>query len=98
MEYFEYFVSLFYDGLENFFKSFTIVSGRATLRVLYFSLVYLVVAIIAQISELFSFIDVWSALLAVVILLLINCISTIQRKDIEQFKKLLKGDNDKYEQ
>jgi hypothetical protein len=37
---------------------------------------------------------VGSSLLAVIILILLNSISVIQRKDIENFKKLLKGDND----
>lgn len=92
MEYFEYFIGLFYDGLENFFKTFTIVSGKSTLTVLGFSILYLFIATISKITELFTFIDIYSALLAVVILFLINCISTIQRKDIEKFKRLLKGD------
>jgi low affinity Fe/Cu permease len=92
LEYLTYFLSKLFDGLENFFKSFTIVSGRATLRVFYFSLIYLGIAIISKLTGLYTFLDVWSALLAVGVLLLINCISVIQRKDIEKFKKLLKGD------
>lgn len=94
MQLLDYLLGLFYDGLENFFKSFTIVSGRATLRVLYFSIVYLILAIISHITKLFTFLDVWSALLAVGILLVINCISVIQKKDIDKFKKLLKGDDE----
>lgn len=94
MQYLEYLIGLFYDGLENFFKSFTIVSGRATLRVLAFSGFYLMIAVIGEITELFTFIDIKSAALAFVFMLLINCISNIQRKDIEKFKKLLKGDED----
>lgn len=94
MEYLHYFVALFYDGLENFFKSFNIVSGRATLRVLYFSILYFFLAVVSKITNKFTFVDIWSSLLAVTILLIINCVSVIQRKDIDKFKKLLKGDID----
>ena len=83
---------MFYNGLENFFKSFTIVSGKATLRVLYFSFLYFLLSILSEITGLFVFINIWSSLLAMILLSVINCVSVIQRKDIDKFKKLLKGD------
>lgn len=97
MEYLEYFINALYNGIEEFFKSFTMVSGKATLRVLYFSIGYLFVALVSKITGYFTFLNIWSALSAVIVLVLINCISVIQIKDINKFKKLLKGDNDDYE-
>lgn len=92
MEYYEYIVNLVYDLLEDFFSNFTIVSGKTTLRVLYFSIGYLVVTTIATILGKHTYVDIKACILATVILLLINCIYVIQRKDIEKFKLLLKGD------
>lgn len=97
MVYFDYVVSKVFDILEDFFNTFTLVSGKTTLRVLYFSIVYLIISILSSITKLFSFSSIGSSLLAVVILIIINCISVITRKDIDKFKKLLKGDGENNE-
>ena len=92
MEYVDIVVSLIYDWLEDFFKFFTLVSGRSTFRVLLFAVLYLIIAVIAEITDKFTFVSVWSGVVAVVIMLIITCVSSVQRKDIMNFKKLLKGD------
>lgn len=94
MEYISYIVSLLFDGLEVFFKSFTLVSGKATLRVLYFTIAYLIVGVVCKVLGKFTFLDVWSALLAVIVMFIVNSISVIKFKDITKFKSLMKGDID----
>lgn len=94
MEYFDYLLGLFYDGLENFFKSFTLVSGKATIRVLYFSIFYLLVSIAASLTNHFTFANIRSCVLALVIAIIINCVSSAQKNGIKRFKELLKGDEE----
>lgn len=94
MDIFNKIMEFLLDNLENFFDSFTIVNGRVNLRVLLFSFIYLAIAIVSKLLNIYCFIDIKSAICACVLLFIINCISTIQVSDINKFKKLLKGDND----
>lgn len=93
MEYLDYLVEKLYDGLEDFFKSFSIVSGRATFKVALFTLIHLFLAVLSELLDKFTFVDIWSALLANFIIFIIISISVVQNKDIDKFKRLLKGDD-----
>ena len=95
MEYLHYFIIIIYDGLEDFIKSFSIVSGKLTLRVWIYSIVYLIISIIGHFTNKFTFASIPSAVIACVFLFLVNCISNIQFKDIEKFKNILKGEETK---
>lgn len=93
MKYLDYFIGIFYDMIEEFFDMFNIVSGRNTMRVFYFTLLYLFLAVLCKIIGVYTFVDIKSAVAACIIALLMNCVSINQRKEIEKFKKLLKGDD-----
>lgn len=92
MEYLDYFISKFYDSLENFFNTFEFVSGKANVRVLIITIFYLFISSIATITHRFNFMDIKSSIIAVVLVAIINIVSKSQRMEIDKFRKSLKGD------
>lgn len=93
LEYFNFIVYSILDSLEEFFKNFTLVSGTAVLRVLLFTIVYLFISIIATLTQKFTFTDLYTSSLAVFIMILINLISSSQRRKIKKVKEyILKGE------
>lgn len=87
----EFLLNVLYKELQDFFDTFSLVSGRASLRVVLFSGMYLILSFIGLVFEIHTFANWISSLIAFCFILLMVGISTFTRRDIQQVKQWMKG-------
>ena len=90
----EYIVTKFYDALNEFVSSFSLVSGRAHIRVLAISFVYFAISVIGEVSGGKVIVKPMSAFIAMVVIALACCVSKVQASSIRKLREYLKGDGD----
>lgn len=81
------FIDIVNDILREFFNSFKVVRGRNQYLCTLITFIYLLIALASSIFKAFTFISVYSCLIALVVNLILTFITAKQLDDIDRVKK-----------
>ena len=96
MKYMYYFVYKFYDILEDFIDTFTFMSGKQTIFVLGYAVMFLLVSLIGKAFERYTFLTPLPCVILVLVSILLCILSGYGRSDVEKFKEFLNGTKHEY--
>lgn len=94
MDWVIYILDCIVDFLEEFFNIYKSASGKAGNKVLVYSFIYFGISVFCSLLGKFTFVDVKSAILATVILFILNIHSNVKKKQITKFIKVIGGNED----